>query len=108
MFTWITGKKPTTHGRKTQKSDLDAYTKKQEFIFYIQEIGYFKAPIPYYTERAHLPSYLIKFTLSGEGSLTYNDNQQQLKAGDLFLLTAKNISVIKRSAKNHGKWIGSI
>ena len=100
--------KPTTHGRKTQKSDLDAYTKKQEFIFYIQEIGYFKAPIPYYTERAHLPSYLIKFTLSGEGSLTYNDNQQQLKAGDLFLLTAKNISVIKRSAKNHGKWIGSI
>lgn len=37
--------KPTTHGRKTQKSDLDAYTKKQEFIFYIQEIGYFKAPI---------------------------------------------------------------
>lgn len=82
--------------------------KEAGIYFYIQEIGYFKAPIPYYTERAHLPSYLIKFTLSGKGSLTYNDNQQQLKAGDLFLLTAKNISVIKRSAKNHGKWIGSI
>lgn len=71
---------------RLKKSDLDAYTKKQEFIFYIQEIGYFKAPIPYYTERAHLPSYLIKFTLSGKGSLTYNDNQQQLKAGDLFFI----------------------
>ena len=39
---------------------------------------------PYYTERAYLPSYLIKFTLSGEGLLTYKDNQHQLKAGDLF------------------------
>lgn len=80
----------------------------RNLFFYIQEIGYFKAPVPYYTERAHLPSYLIKFTLSGEGLLTYKDNQHQLKAGDLFLLTAKNISVIKRLAKNHGKWIGSI
>lgn len=60
--------------------------RRRNLFFYIQEIGYFKAPIPYYTERAHLPSYLIKFTLSGEGSLTYNDNQQQLKAGDLFFI----------------------
>ena len=58
----------------------------RNLFFYIQEIGYFKAPVPYYTERAHLPSYLIKFTLSGEGLLTYKDNQHQLKAGDLFFI----------------------
>lgn len=60
-------------------------TQRSRNLFYIQEIGYFKAPIPYYTERAHLPSYLIKFTLSGKGSLTYNDNQQQLKLETYFI-----------------------
>ncbi|WP_165004352.1 MULTISPECIES: AraC family transcriptional regulator [unclassified Enterococcus] len=60
--------------------------KSKNLFFYIQEIGHFKAPIPYYTERAHLPSYLIKFTLSGEGTLTYHNKLHHLKAGDLFFI----------------------
>ena len=58
----------------------------RNLFFYIQEIGHFKAPTPYYTERSHLPSFLIKFTLSGEGLLTYQGKQYHLRAGDLFFI----------------------
>lgn len=58
----------------------------QNLFFYIQEIGHFKASIPYYTERTNLPSYLIKFTLSGEGMLLYKENKYHLCAGDIFFI----------------------
>ncbi|EPI00529.1 transcriptional regulator, AraC family [Enterococcus faecalis 13-SD-W-01] len=58
----------------------------RNLFFYIQEIGHFKVHIPYFTERENLPSYLIKFTLAGEGLLTYEGENYTLKAGDLFFI----------------------
>lgn len=60
--------------------------KSQELFYYIQEIGYFKANKPYYTERENLPSYLMKFTLSGEGQLTYQNKVHRIRAGDVFFI----------------------
>lgn len=60
--------------------------KTKELFFYIQEIGYFKALKPYYTEREHLPSYLMKFTLSGKGLLTYRGKDYTIERGDVFLI----------------------
>lgn len=60
--------------------------KSRELFYYIQEIGYFKAKKPYFTERANLPSYLVKFTLSGKGHLDYHDRQYELEAGDVFFI----------------------
>lgn len=60
--------------------------KQRELFYYIQEIGYFKASKPYFTERENLPSYLIKYTLSGCGELRYKGKSYQLKAGDVFFI----------------------
>lgn len=57
---------------------------------YIQEIGYFKAHKPYFTERADLPSYLVKYTLSGTGLLLYNGQEHFLKAGDVFFIDCRS------------------
>lgn len=64
--------------------------KSKDLFFYLQEIGYFKAYKPYYTEREYLPSYLMKFTLSGTGLLTYHDKEYVLGAGDVFFIDCES------------------
>jgi len=69
--------------------------KTQDLFYYIQEIGYFKASKPYFTERANLPSFLIKYTLSGTGQLNYHEKNYQLKAGDLFFIDCRDYQYYK-------------
>lgn len=51
---------------------------------YMQECGYFQTAAPYYTERSDLPSYLILYTLSGQGLLLYEHTSHMLEAGSCF------------------------
>ncbi len=67
----------------------------QDLFYYIQEIGYFKAMQPYFTERANLPSYLIKYTLSGCGQLLYHEKKYRLGAGDLFFIDCRDYQYYK-------------
>ena len=53
---------------------------------YVQELGDFFCGPGYYTRRENLASYLIKYTVSGEGSLTYNGATHALQPGTLFWL----------------------
>src|SRR3989339_999913 len=55
-------------------------------FFYIQEIGFFKTEHPYYTERRHLNSFLILYTLSGQGKLIYKEQAYDLKENSLFFI----------------------
>ena len=57
-----------------------SFSARQTF-FYVQEAGYFKTDPPYFTERANLKSFLIFYTLSGEGSLNYLGNTYRLTPG---------------------------
>lgn len=54
--------------------------------FYVQEAGYFKTRWPYFTERRNLNSFLILYTISGTGSLTYGDREYLLTAGSCFFI----------------------
>lgn len=56
----------------------------RELFFYCQELGYFKTQSPYFTERENLNSFLLVYTISGEGVLDYENVSYQLKAGDAF------------------------
>lgn len=58
--------------------------------FYMQEVGYFKTKYPYFTERAHLNSFLIVYTLSGEGILTYEGKEYTLTHGSCFWINCMN------------------
>ncbi|MBO6127304.1 MAG: helix-turn-helix transcriptional regulator [Pseudobutyrivibrio sp.] len=53
-------------------------------FFYIQEIGAFKALKGYFAERANLFSYLILYTVKGEGLLNYNGKEYILGPKSLF------------------------
>lgn len=58
----------------------------KSIYFYLQEVGYFKTRPPYFTERENLNSFLIVFTLSGEGQLTYKDQSYTVKKGQCFFI----------------------
>lgn len=64
--------------------------KSQELFYFIQEIGHFKAYKPYYTERENLPSFLMKYTLSGQGKLLYKNKNYILEKGDVFFIDCMN------------------
>lgn len=73
----------------TNDSSRYVYTanqRTQELLFYIQEIGFFRANKPYFTERANLPSYLMKYTLSGKGRLLYKGKEYFVERGDVFFI----------------------
>lgn len=53
----------------------------RQTYFYVQEAGYFRTSPPYFTERANLNSFLIIYTLSGEGQLRYHENSYSLLPG---------------------------
>ncbi|WP_411343007.1 helix-turn-helix domain-containing protein [Paenibacillus sp. WLX1005] len=58
----------------------------QAYYFYVQEIGHLKTSAPFATDREHLHSYLILYTLSGRGKLRYHGQQYTLTTGDLFFI----------------------
>ncbi len=51
---------------------------------YVQEIGDFISHERYYTRREGLSSYLIKYTLSGEGGLEYDGAAYTVRPGQIF------------------------
>lgn len=55
-------------------------------LLYVQEVGHFHTFAPYFTERKHLNSFLIVYTLSGRGSLIYRENTYELHPNQAFLI----------------------
>lgn len=62
----------------------------RDLFYYVQEIGHFKAYKPYYTERANLNSFLIKYTIKGEGKLIYRGKTYKIKPHDLFFINCND------------------
>ncbi|MEX2414981.1 MAG: AraC family transcriptional regulator [Paenibacillaceae bacterium] len=54
--------------------------------FYVQEAGYFNTQPLYYTEREHLNSYLLVYTLSGKGYLRYKNKTYTLLPDQAFFI----------------------
>lgn len=58
----------------------------KNMLYYIQEAGDFTTYSKYYTERENLNSFLIVYTLSGNGRLHYRDNDYLLNPGSAFFI----------------------
>lgn len=58
----------------------------KSIYFYIQEAGYFKTSDSYFTERKNLNSFLIVYTISGNGRLKYQGCSYSLSAGQCFYI----------------------
>ena len=63
---------------------VTASTQAKGTLLHVQELGIFYAHSEYYTERAGLNSYLIKYTLGGEGEFRYGAQQSRVREGSLF------------------------
>ena len=55
-------------------------------IPYVQELGVFPCREKYYTERERLPSFLIKYCISGGGLLEYDGKRYAVRSGHIFWL----------------------
>ncbi|MFC5470256.1 AraC family transcriptional regulator [Cohnella suwonensis] len=67
-------------------------------LYYAQEAGMFRAHSSYFTERENLDSYLIVYTLSGAGSLVYDDKSFGLQAGQLFYIDCRKYQYYKTAS----------
>lgn len=76
-------------------------TTARSIYFYLQEAGYFKTTPPYFTERKNLNSFLIVYTISGNGRLTYQNENYELTAGTCFYINCINYHYYK-TPKNSG------
>ena len=74
----------------------------KSIYFYLQEVGYFKTKPPYFTERENLNSFLIVYTLSGEGILKYRDQTYHLKKGQCFFIHCMEHHLYKTA--EHSNW----
>jgi AraC-like DNA-binding protein len=74
-------------------------TAKNNYL-YIQEAGYFETNYPYFTERKNLNSFLIVFTISGKGRLTYEEKEYIVTAGSVFLIDCMNYHYYESSKED--------
>jgi AraC-like DNA-binding protein len=70
---------------------------------YVQEAGDFRAHGKYYTTREGLPSYLVKYTAAGEGTLDYGGECVRLPAGHFFWIDCMNPQSY-RTSDPAGEW----
>ena len=59
-------------------------------IPYVQELGDFYAKGKFYTSRKDLPSFLLKYTVSGEGVLEYQGSTHRVRQGDAFWIDCQH------------------
>lgn len=72
----------------------------KSIYFYLQEVGYFKTQPPYFTERENLNSFLIVYTLSGEGKLTYREQTYTVRKGQCFFINCMEHHIYKISGSD--------
>jgi len=55
-------------------------------LYYVQKVGHFYTQAPYFTEREGIVSFLVIYTASGSGSLSYADKTYKLTGGYVFFI----------------------
>lgn len=82
---------------------ISADTASKQNLMYLQEAGKFYCGPSFYTKRKDLDSYLVKLTLSGQGSLTYKDTTYSLERGDVFWIQCNDYQSYK-TAEGANEW----
>lgn len=62
----------------------------KSMYFYVQEIGHFRTQPDYFTERQHLNSYLVVYTLAGKGYLNYQGKMYTVGPHQAFFIDCMN------------------
>jgi AraC-like DNA-binding protein len=89
----------------TEESDSIAHTPSlasQQLPFYIHNFGHYCARSRYYTEREGLDNYLLIYTVSGSGFISYRDREYALRSGQVFFIDCNEYHFYKTG--NTGNW----
>jgi len=84
----------TVHARLaiTPESSRVFFTASQfarQHLCYVQEAGFFQSLPGYFTERRGVPSFLLVYTIRGQGELRYSGQVHELRPGCLFLIDCR-------------------
>lgn len=71
------------------------YALSYQLPFYMTEVGIFQAGKDYFTERDSKNTYLLLYTLSGEGSLLYMEDTYVLKQASVIIIDCNNYHYYK-------------
>lgn len=82
---------------------VTASTNAKAAVTYVQELGDFISHARYYTRRTGLTSYLIKYTLSGEGVLEYGGQTYAVQPGQIFWIDCTKPQYYRTSPRT-GDW----
>lgn len=63
--------------------------------FYVQEVGHFRTLPAYFTERQHLNSFLVVYTLAGKGYLHYRTQEYELLPHQVFFIDCHDYQYYK-------------
>lgn len=92
------GLEPQSVWRMVNSNQFAPVAMPEKSIPYVQELGDFYASSSFYTKRHSLVSYLLKYTVSGEGVLEYGDSRYTLRADEVgFHNPGHFINLFKRS-----------
>lgn len=69
--------------------------------FYMQEIGHYDSFYPFLSEHNSLNSYLIIYTVSGNGLLTYHGMTYQIKPNQCFFISCMDYHRCQAAFKEH-------
>ena len=72
----------------------------KDHFFYLQQYAVMDMNSTFYTHRKNYDSYLVLFTLSGTGQLTYGGKEYQLCSGDGFLIDCRREHSYQTIGKN--------
>lgn len=75
----------------------------KDSLLYVQELGEFFAGPSYFTARSGLASYLIKYTISGEGIVEYDGKTYTSTSGSAFWLDCRHPAHYYTSPRT-GEW----
>lgn len=71
----------------------------QELNFYVDTIGYYRAYEGYYTEREGMDTYLLFYTVSGQGYLKYGGEEYRLTKGTAAIIQCREHQFYRTDSK---------
>lgn len=93
---------PPQTDRQSWSLDFTPGIKTRQILAYVRSIGVYSVDSSYYTERERFNTFLVLYTISGAGRLSYNNREYVLNPGDSVLIDCNRFH--RYAADSGGQW----
>ncbi len=92
---------PPESVRQSWSQDFTPGIRTRQILAYVRSIGIYSVDASYYTEREKFNTFLVLYTISGTGRLTYNNKEYILNPGDSALIDCNRFHRYAADADGH-------